>query len=102
MEPVLMLSFRILWLSVHHMQGELKQRRVSIAACHNGPKWLLSFQSLLVTFTQVYDKDTQQWKIGIWHPLVYLISCDPNFTVNPKKKAHFALSKFLAVRTLIA
>jgi len=77
------------------MQGKLKQLRVLIAACHNGPKWLLSFHSLLVTFKQVYEKDTQ-------HPLVYLISCDPNFTVNKKKKAHFALNKFLAVWTLIA
>jgi hypothetical protein len=71
------------------MQGELKQRRVLIAACHNGPKWLLSLQSLLVTFMQVHDKDTQQWKRGIWHPLVYLISCDTNFTVNKKRKSPF-------------
>jgi hypothetical protein len=87
---------------MHRMQGELKQRRVLIAACHNGPKWLLSLQSFLVTFTQVCDKDTQQWKRGIWHALVYLISCDPNFTVNPKKTPHFGLNKFLAVPTLIA
>ncbi len=86
MEPVLLFFFRILWLSVHHMQGKFKQLRVLIAACHNGPKWILSLQSFLVTFTQIYDKDTQQWKRGIWHPLVYLISRDPNFTVNQKKK----------------
>ncbi len=28
MEPVLMLFSRILWLSVHRMQGKLQQRRV--------------------------------------------------------------------------